>query len=106
MLSNSDGHVFGSTRYLDVNERHRGVEIRWICYSPGSWGTVVNPDCKLPLLGDAFHGRGTDAVQLKTDDRDLHSQRATLKLGAKFEELSGAISYAKTGPSSIPRCTQ
>ncbi|MDG7011648.1 MAG: hypothetical protein JRN17_00980 [Nitrososphaerota archaeon] len=67
---------------------------------------MVNPECKLLLLGDAFDGRGTVAVQLKTDDLNLHSQRATLKLGAKFEELSGTTSYAKTGPSSIPRCTQ
>ena len=72
----------------------------------GLKGDRGQPECKPILLVHAFDGWGAVTVQLKTDDLNLHSQRATLKLGAKFEELSGTTSYAKTGPSSIPRCTQ
>ncbi len=51
VLSNSDSHVLGSTRYLDVNERHRGVEIRWICYPPGSWGDRGQPRVQASTVG-------------------------------------------------------
>ena len=85
VLSNPNGQILGSTRYLDVRELHRGVEIGWTWYSNAVWGTAVNPECKLLLLKHAIEDWKAVRVQLKTDDRNLHSQRAILKLGAKFE---------------------
>lgn len=81
----SSGQILGSTRYLDVRERHKGVEIGWTWYSKSAWGTSVNPECKLLLLRHAFDDWGAIRVQLKTDNYNLRSQRAILKLGAKFE---------------------
>ena len=46
---------------------------------------MVNPECKLLLLAHAFDDWGAVRVQLKTDNNNIHSQRAILKLGAKFE---------------------
>lgn len=50
-----------------------------------SLGTVVNPECKYLLMQHAFEEWGAKRVQLKTDDKNAHSQAAILKLGAKFE---------------------
>jgi N-acetyltransferase len=77
--------IVGSTRYMDTQPKNKGTEIGWTWYSPRVWGTVVNPECKFLLLRHAFEDWGAIRVQLKTDDKNIHSQRAILKLGAKFE---------------------
>lgn len=77
--------IVGSTRYLDVRQRHRGVEIGSTWYSSRVWGTVVNPECKYLLMRHAFEDWSAVRVQLKTDEKNVHSQKAIQKLGAKFE---------------------
>ena len=77
--------IVGSTRYLDVREKNKGAEIGWTWYSSRVWGTAVNPECKYLLLEHAFEDWGAIRVQLKTDNNNLHSQRAIAKLGARFE---------------------
>ncbi len=77
--------IIGSTRYMDTQPKQKGTEIGWTWYSPRVRGTVVNPECKFLLLKHAFEDWGAVRVQLKTDDNNIHSQRAILKLGAKFE---------------------
>ena len=77
--------VVGSTRYMDIQSRSKGAEIGWTWYTKSVWGTVVNPECKFLLLRHAFEDWGAIRIQLKTDNNNLHSQGAILKLGAKFE---------------------
>jgi len=80
-----DGRVVGSTSYLAIVPKHRRAEIGSTWYSPDVWGTAVNPECKFLLLKHAFEDWGAVRVQLGTDANNAHSQRAILKLGAKFE---------------------
>ena len=77
--------IIGCTRYMDTHPKQMATEIGWTWYSPSLWGTVVNPECKLLLLAHAFDDWGAVRVQLKTDNNNIHSQRAILKLGAKYE---------------------
>jgi len=79
------GQLVGSTRYLDIVRVHRRLEIGWTWYAPDFWGGPVNPECKLLMLAHAFDVCGAIRVQLKTDDRNHHSQRAIAKLGAVYE---------------------
>lgn len=81
----ADDRVVGSTRYLTVDEDNRTVEIGWTWYSPESWGGVVNPEAKYLLMRHAFEDWRAIRVALKTDIKNLHSQAAIKKLGAKFE---------------------
>jgi N-acetyltransferase len=81
------GRLVGSTRYLDVQEDDRTVEIGWTWYAPDTWGGVVNPQAKYLLMRHAFDDWGAIRVALKTDVRNLHSQAAIKKLGAKYEGL-------------------
>ena len=76
--------VVGTTSYLDVSLPDARLEIGSTAYTPSAWATDVNPECKLLLMSWAFdHGFGR--VQLKTDIRNLRSQRAIAGLGATQE---------------------
>jgi N-acetyltransferase len=85
VIRNDDDRAIGSTRFMDVQLAHRGVEIGWTWYAPETWGTVVNPEAKYLLLEHAFERWGAIRVQLKTDRLNVRSQAAIRKLGAMFE---------------------
>lgn len=76
--------VVGTSSYLDVDLPNERCEIGFTSYTPAVWGTIVNPQAKLLLLGAAF-GAGFGRVQLKTDARNLRSQRAIAGIGAAHE---------------------
>ena len=81
------------TLLRDVGERRAGSVVGWssyleignTAYDPGVWGSVVNPECKLLLLGYAFDELHMGRVQLKTDIRNHRSQQAIARLGATYE---------------------
>ncbi len=79
------GQPVGVTTYMDIRHAHRGLEIGNTWIGRAYQGTQVNPECKYLLLRHAFETLGAIRVQLKTDGRNLHSQRAIAKLGAKLE---------------------
>jgi RimJ/RimL family protein N-acetyltransferase len=81
----SDGRLIGTTSYLDILEAHKRVEIGSTWYVPEVWGTAVNPECKLLLLGHAFEVFGVNRVALVTDGLNQRSQAAITKLGAVRE---------------------
>lgn len=78
------GAVVGTSSYLDVSLHDARLEIGYTAYSPEVWASAVNPEAKLLLMGWAFdHGFGR--VQLKTDIRNLRSQRAVVGAGGVYE---------------------
>ncbi len=81
----NEGRLIGSTSYLGVSSQHKRAEIGSTWYSRDVWGTAVNPECKYLLLKHAFEDWNAVRIQLGTHANNVHSQRAILKLGAKFE---------------------
>jgi RimJ/RimL family protein N-acetyltransferase len=79
------GALVGTTSYLDVSVHDARLEIGATTYVPEVWGTRVNPDAKRLLLGHAFEVLRAGRVQLKTDVRNVRSQRAIARLGARHE---------------------
>jgi RimJ/RimL family protein N-acetyltransferase len=79
------GRAIGSTRYLDIQRQHRGLEIGGTWYGLAYQRTAVNTECKYLLLKHAFEGLGCIRVQLKTDLRNERSQRAIERIGAVRE---------------------
>jgi RimJ/RimL family protein N-acetyltransferase len=79
------GVVIGTTSFLDVSVGDARLEIGATAYSPAVWGSEVNPETKLLLLGYAFDELGAGRVQLKTDVRNVRSQQAIARLGARYE---------------------
>jgi N-acetyltransferase len=81
----ADRCIVGSTSYLDISQKHRRLEIGATWYRPDTWGSMVNPECKLLLLSHAFEVLDVQRVAFITDVRNLHSQAAIAKLGATRE---------------------
>lgn len=84
-VDRSSGRAIGSTRYLDIRRAHRGLEIGWTWLSPSRQRTGANTECKRLLLAHAFEDLGALRVQLKTDARNVASQRAIERIGALRE---------------------
>ena len=95
-----NGQVVGSTSYLLVDNEQKTVEIGSTWYVPEVQGTKVNPECKYLLMKHAFEDWNAIRVQFVTDVNNLHSQRAILKLGAKFE---GTLRSHKIRPDGSAR---
>lgn len=93
----ADGRWVGSTSYLDVALHHRRLEIGSTWYAPDTWGSAVNPACKLLLFAHAFDVVGVNRVALVTDALNLRSQAAIAKLGAVREGVLRAHMLAQGG---------
>ena len=63
------------------------VEIGWTWLSPETHGTGINAEAKLLQLTFAFETLKVKRVTLKTDERNVVSRNAMLKLGATFEGI-------------------
>lgn len=85
MVLCDDGRAVGVSSYNDVRPEHRGLEIGGTWIAKPYQGTFVNPECKYLMLRHAFETLGAIRVQLKTDLRNLQSQRNIEKLGATKE---------------------
>lgn len=77
--------AIGATRYLKIDPENRKLEIGGTWYTPDYQGVGVNADVKYLMLKHAFEALGCVRVQLKTDTRNLRSQRAIERLGAVKE---------------------
>jgi N-acetyltransferase len=96
VVTNQENRIIGSTRYLDISQEHKSLEIGSTWYHPDVWRTRVNTECKYLLLRYAFESWHIRRVQLKTDSRNFRSQQAIERIGAvkegtlrKDREISG-----------------
>jgi RimJ/RimL family protein N-acetyltransferase len=87
VIHRASGHAIGATRYLDIRQPDRGLEIGGTWYAPAFQHTSVNTECKYLLLEHAFEDLGCVRVQFKTDLRNERSQRAIERLGAVKEGI-------------------
>lgn len=79
------GEVVGMTSYLEVSPIDARLEIGFTLYAQSVWATEVNPECKLLLMSWAFDVASMARVQFRTDIRNIRSQAAITKLGARYE---------------------
>jgi RimJ/RimL family protein N-acetyltransferase len=86
-LDRTTGEPIGSTRYLNLREPHRGLEIGWTWLTPSAWGTGANIEAKLLMLSHAFEDLRCMRVEFKTDARNERSRAALEALPAQFEGI-------------------
>jgi len=79
------GIAIGATRYLDIRPDDRALEIGGTWYGTAYQRTGVNTEAKYLMLRYAFERLGCVRVQLKTDMRNLRSQKAIERIGAVKE---------------------
>jgi RimJ/RimL family protein N-acetyltransferase len=79
--------IIGTSTILDLAPAAESAHIGYTAYTPGHWGSSVNPAAKLLLLGHLFdHGYGR--VKLQADVRNARSRSGIEKLGAQFEGIA------------------
>ncbi len=85
IIRHVDNRVVGVTSYMNISHVDRMLEIGGTWLTPAVWRTAINTECKYLLLRHAFETLGCLRVQLKTDARNVRSQRAIARLGAVRE---------------------
>jgi N-acetyltransferase len=85
VLDKENESVCGCTGFLDIQPANRSLEIGGTWYTPAVWRTRVNSECKYLLMTHAFEELKAIRVSLKTDSRNLRSQAAIERLGARRE---------------------
>jgi RimJ/RimL family protein N-acetyltransferase len=83
----ASGRVAGATRYLNIMPKDRGLEVGGTWYGAEFQRTAVNTECKYLLLTHAFETLKCIRVQIKTDVRNVRSQKAIERIGAKKEGI-------------------
>ncbi|MGA1836927.1 GNAT family protein [Herbiconiux sp. 11R-BC] len=83
----NEGALVGTTTLGDFAPEVEYAHIGWTAYDPRVWGTVVNPEAKLLMLGLAFDN-GFGRVKIQADVLNERSRAAIAKLGATFEGIS------------------
>jgi N-acetyltransferase len=94
---NQDKRIVGSTSFFGVVPQHKRAEIGYTWYEQDLWGTFVNPECKFLLLRHAFEDWRANRIQISTDVKNVHSQKAILKLGASYEGMLRSHSIRPDG---------
>lgn len=92
--------IIGSTRLWKIDRTNRKLEIgsTWLA---ASWQkTFANTEAKYLMLCFAFEQRQCVRVQFTTDEINVKSQAAILRLGAKFE---GVVRHERIMPDGRKR---
>ena len=82
----NDGLLVGTSTLGDFDLGNEHAHIGWTAYDPRVWGTAVNAEAKLLMLGAAFDN-GFGRVKLQADVLNDRSRAAIAKIGAKFEGI-------------------
>jgi RimJ/RimL family protein N-acetyltransferase len=85
VISLPSGRAVGCTRYMDIQPQDLALEIGGTWYGKSYQRTAVNTEAKYLLLRHAFETAGAHRVQFKTDEHNLRSQTAIVRLGAVRE---------------------
>ena len=79
------GTLVGTSSILDADVQNVSTHIGSTIYGSRWWGTPVNAEAKLLLLGHCFDDLGYGRVKIQTDRLNTRSQAAIAKLGAQRE---------------------
>jgi RimJ/RimL family protein N-acetyltransferase len=82
-----DGTLVGTSTIGDFDLPLGYAHLGWTAYDPRVWGTVVNAEAKLLILGSAFDN-GFERVKIQADVLNTRSRAAITRLGATFEGVS------------------
>jgi RimJ/RimL family protein N-acetyltransferase len=83
VLDRATQSVIGASRYAGYSPANSVVEIGWTFLARAYWGGKYNAAVKALMLRHAFGA--VESVVFKVGQHNIRSQRAVLKLGAKFE---------------------
>ena len=79
------GTLVGTSSLAEADLHNERIHLGSTLYGSRWWGTQVNPEAKLLLLGHCFDSCGYGRVKIQTDLLNTRSQAAIAKLGAVRE---------------------
>ncbi len=82
IVDKESGQIIGSTRFMDIDDKHKRLEIGTTWLIPAYWRTAINTNCKYLLLQYCFEILNFQRVQIKTDHENYRSQKAIERIGA------------------------
>ena len=91
------GRIVGMTTYMNIDARHRRVEIGSTWTAASAQRGPLNTQCKRLLLGHAFDTLGCIAVEFRTHRLNTQSRRAIERLGAQLDGILRAHQIASDG---------
>ncbi|KUF35016.1 MULTISPECIES: GNAT family N-acetyltransferase [Lysinibacillus] len=87
IVDKKSGDIIGSTRFMDIDDKHQRLEIGNTWLTPAYWRTAINTNCKYLLLQYCFEQLHLKRVQIKTDHENIRSQKAIERIGATKEGI-------------------
>lgn len=96
VIDRQSGRIIGSSRYWNLKPDESEVEIGWTFLERAFWGGAYNRELKSLMIRHAL--RFVDRVVLLAGEKNLRSQKALEKIGARFLKKS-----ERPGPDGIMR---
>jgi RimJ/RimL family protein N-acetyltransferase len=87
VIRKADGEIIGATRYCNIDQANRRLEIGYTWYAQSVQRSGINTECKRLLLTHAFETLNCIAVEFRTDWFNRKSQAAIERLGAKRDGI-------------------
>ena len=84
-IDRASGEPIGSTRYLNVREAHRSVEIGWTRLSPAQWRYGANVEAKLLMLEQRVPDAGMHARGVQDGCFNERSRAAPARIARAIE---------------------
>ncbi|MEQ1807013.1 MAG: GNAT family protein [Burkholderiaceae bacterium] len=81
------GTPVGMTTYMNIDAANKRVEIGSTWYAKRVQRTLLNTECKLLLLGNAFDALECIAVEFRTHRFNTQSRRGIERLGAQLDGI-------------------
>jgi RimJ/RimL family protein N-acetyltransferase len=77
----------GSTRFYDINEEFKTLQLGYTWYGEKFRGTGLNKHCKFLLLSFAFEHLGMERFELRADNNNETSIAAMKSIGCKVDGI-------------------
>jgi RimJ/RimL family protein N-acetyltransferase len=81
------GRYAGSTRFYDIQNDNRSVQLGYTWYGKDFRGTAVNKHCKFLLLSFVFETMGFERLEFRADARNERSIAAMKSIGCTVEGI-------------------
>jgi N-acetyltransferase len=82
IIERKSGRIIGSSRYCNLDKKKSEVEVGWTFLERKFWGGIYNRELKKLMLDHAF--RFVERVVFVVGEKNLRSQKALAKIGARF----------------------
>ena len=87
VISKTSNTIVGSTRFMNISEDHKRLEIGSTWYASSYQKTSISTECKYLLLRYAFESLNCMAVEFRTHSYNHASRKAIERLGAKQDGI-------------------